>query len=400
MNILYVAYSCSPIYGSEDKVGWRVAIEQSKRGHNVFVVTKEEHRSSIEEWKRANKTNICFHYVGIPQIYKKLFKGFLYSGRLNIWHKKALPVVKKIAAENNIDIIHQTTPVEFRAIGNYGNIGNAKFVCGPLGGGEFVPFGLWAYIKGHCIVELLRYLSNVYYRTKYIINGRFRSCDCLLFANTETKKFCLQQGLTETELGLDYNNILPPPEQNSKICEFLVSGRLIYRKGLFFLLDVLEQIKDECPYTLRIVGGGSDFEKLRQRIQTSVNLSKHVILMGKIPFAGMETVYAKTDVLIMPSIRETTGTVLFEAIENGLPIIAMNRFGSGMLLNEEIGWTFGGHSKQEYMDSLRNAIMACIEQPNLVRQKKMSILTMQSKYSWKTKAARYEDIYNKVLKYK
>ena len=41
MNILYIAYSCSPKSGSEEKIGWSIPLESAK-SNNVFVITKEE----------------------------------------------------------------------------------------------------------------------------------------------------------------------------------------------------------------------------------------------------------------------------------------------------------------------------------------------------------------------
>lgn len=136
MNILYIAFSCSPNNGSEDSVGWNVPLVASKK-HNVFVVTKEEARESVNHWFKMNDNpNLHFYYVDIPNIFKKIFDGFLFSGRLNVYHRKALPLVKKICKEKHIDIIHQITPVEFRAIGNYGTIDRVRFICGPIGGGR------------------------------------------------------------------------------------------------------------------------------------------------------------------------------------------------------------------------------------------------------------------------
>ena len=53
MNILYIAYSCLPDSGSENKIGWNIPIESSK-SNNVFVVTKEEHREAIEAYLKKH----------------------------------------------------------------------------------------------------------------------------------------------------------------------------------------------------------------------------------------------------------------------------------------------------------------------------------------------------------
>lgn len=140
MNILYIAFSCSPTNGSEDSVGWNIPSASSKY-NKVYVITKESAKNVIDNYmKEHNDTDMKFFYVDIPDIYKKLFKGFLFSGRLNLFHKAALPLTAKICKEYDIDIIHQITPVEFRAIGNYGQIPNAKFVCGPVGGGRICAY--------------------------------------------------------------------------------------------------------------------------------------------------------------------------------------------------------------------------------------------------------------------
>ncbi len=189
MNILYIAYSCSPYAGSEDKIGWCVPFESSKT-NQVYVITKEEQREPIERYiSTHSECNVQFYYVDIPFFYKKIFKGFMYSGRLNVWNKRALPLAAEICKKNKVNIIHQITPIEFRAIGNYGKIKDVKFVCGPLGGGESLPRGLKDYAKGHEAIEIIRNLINRWYRFQLKITGKLNRCDYIMFANAETKEF-------------------------------------------------------------------------------------------------------------------------------------------------------------------------------------------------------------------
>lgn len=200
MNILYIAYSCNPFAGSEDKIGWCVPYESSKT-NKVYVITKEEQREPVEKYLKSHPLeNIEFYYVDIPNCYKKVFKGFMYSGRLNIWNKRVFPLAKRLCEEKKIDIIHQITPIEFRAIGDYGKIANAKFVCGPLGGGESLPDGLKDYAKGHEIIEVVRSVINYWYRFKLKITGKLNRCDYIMFANKETQEFLVGGGRTKLSL--------------------------------------------------------------------------------------------------------------------------------------------------------------------------------------------------------
>lgn len=195
MKILYIAYSCSPYAGSEDKIGWNVPYVASSN-NEVWVITKEEQREYVERFLKENPvTNLHFYYVDIPSIYKKIFKGGFYSGRLNVWHKRVFPLAEKLCLEYGIQIIHQITPIEFRAIGDYGKIKAVKFVCGPLGGGETIPNGLKKYAKGHGAVETIRSISNRWYRFKLLKFGKLKRCAYVMFANNETMNFLTRGGV-------------------------------------------------------------------------------------------------------------------------------------------------------------------------------------------------------------
>ena len=92
MNILYIAYSCAPGKGSEDRIGWMIPMTAAKN-HRVWVLTREEHRPRIEEWQKIHKMpDIRFCYADIHPLWKMLLRGRAYSLRLNLWHHKALPL--------------------------------------------------------------------------------------------------------------------------------------------------------------------------------------------------------------------------------------------------------------------------------------------------------------------
>ena len=183
MNILYIAYSCSPYHGSEDKIGWNVPVECAKK-HNVFVITKEEHRCNIEQSLEGTPIkNIKFFYVDIPSICKKIFFGPIYSGRLNIWNRRAFVLAKELCKQEHIDVIHQITPIEFRSIGDFGKIPDVKFVCGPVGGGEYIPKGLKSYARGQGFIEMIRAAANGWYRLRFWFSKKLNEIDKLIFAH-------------------------------------------------------------------------------------------------------------------------------------------------------------------------------------------------------------------------
>ena len=400
MNILYIAYSCNPFAGSEDKIGWCVPYESSKT-NKVYVITKEEQREPVERYLQSHPLeNIKFYYVDIPGFYKKIFKGFMYSGRLNIWNKRVFPLAKKICADQKIDVIHQITPIEFRAIGDYGKIANIKFVCGPIGGGESLPNGLKNYAKGHEIIEVVRSGINRWYRFKLRITGKLNRCDYIMFANRETRDFLGLDGTVPlvTEIAADEISIeeRTVPKDINKELVFLFAGRMVYRKGLELLFDAIMEIPDEWKYIVKIVGTGPELSHLKHRCESNSLLSAHVQFMGAVEYSEMQREYEMSDVLIMPSIRETTGTVLIEAMSQGMPIITINKFGGAILVDENTGWLYSGENQKSYIAGLKNAMVACIVNPKEVERRGQNARKKVKDYTWKRKCDQYEKIYKRL----
>lgn len=405
MKLLYIAYSCDPYSGSEDKIGWNVPLESAKT-NEVYVITKVEHRENIRKYMLGNNVkNIRVYYIDIPYIYKKLFKGFLYSGRLNTWNRKAFPLAKKICKKEKIDLIHQITPIEFRSIGNYGHIKNTKFVCGPLGGGESLPLALKSYAKKHKVVELIRNMMNQLSRLSYQVTNKEKYCDYMLFANEETRRFLLGNtrkkgnNVVMTEIAISEKDILEDSIDMKNInrkCVFLVAGRLIYRKGHELLLDALEDIPDGYDFECRIVGDGPEYNRILERCQG--RLKNKVILVGNVGFNQMIDEYKKANVLVMPSLRETTGSVILEAMSKGIPVITINKFGAVNIVDNETGWLYDGKSKEEYIFNLKNCLMNCIVNSEEVIHKGQNAKKKIQNYTWKKKCRRYFELYQNIYK--
>lgn len=404
MNILYIAYSCSPYHGSEDQIGWNIPVESAKI-NRVFVITKEEQREYIEKYLRdCPLRNIEFFFVDIPEMYKRLFSGALYSGRLNIWNKRAVNVAQEICRKEGIQIIHQITPIEFRAIGDYGRIPGVKFVCGPIAGGQMIPRGLVRYIKPHAHIEIIRSIMNQWHRIRMKNSKKLQNVDYLLFANLETKEFlegtCPVRLRTEvlTDVSIHRTELAENKtiQKKSNIFTFAVVGRLVYLKGHAFLLDALSKLSPGYEYRCRIVGAGAELVNLKRRC-TKLGLQEYVFFEGELPYTHINSVYEVADVLVMPSFREATGSVLLEAMSKGLPVITINKFGGATILDEETGWLYNGDTQEAYIDNLKIALEFCLQNPNEVQRKGQNARRRAEMFTWDERMKQYQQIYIDLL---
>lgn len=210
-------------------------------------------------------------------------------------------------------------------------------------------------------------------------------------------KIC-NEPVTEVTVNMSEIKNLSDRKRANNGCVFLVAGRMIYRKGLDFLLDALIRIPQNLDYQVRIVGDGPELEHLCSRRNDNSNLTKHVYFTGEIPYTDMEKEYAMADVFIMPSIRETTGTVLLEAISKGIPVITINKFGGATLIDENTGWLYNGSDQESYIENLKTAIMECIENPGEVVRRGNNARKKAERYTWQEKNKKYQKIYDELLK--
>lgn len=395
MNILYIAYSCSPEKGSEDRIGWKLPLAAAGR-NNVLVITKEERRAEIEAYRAAHDLPpVRFYYADIPAAVKAVCRGSAYSLRLNLWHEQALQLAEELCRRERVDVIHQITPVEFRSIGDYGKIPNAKFVCGPVGGGEYIPREFWQYAGRHLPLEAARMAVNQLARWRLRRKGILSRCHALLFANRETERWLapvLEEDVSfgicpETGIGREE---ITGRAANGGNCHFLVAGRLIYRKGHALLLDALSGLPEELDWYCTILGSGPELCPLKKRCK-KLGLFNRVTFLENIPFSEMERIYEAAHVLVMPSLRETTGSVLLEAMARGLPVIAPDRFGGAAFVDDSTGWLYSGQ------DTLRAALLHCIQNPEEVRIRGKKAAMSAENHTWEKKAAFYQKIYEQIV---
>jgi glycosyltransferase involved in cell wall biosynthesis len=409
VRILYISYSCDPFSGSEDQIGWNIPITSEGLNNIVYVITKEEHRSTILKYLQDYpdiKTK--FFFVDIPRIYKKMFSGLFYSLRIILWQKRALRLARKVCSENSIDLIHQVAPIEFRALGDYGKIPKVHYVAGPIGGGFPIPKPLCAYTKGHFFSESLRRVLNTVSFLLLKMSGKIKRCDYVIFTNEETKtsfdRFHISIPNNKWEyhcdIGISFENFNKTAKSNERKCvTFFVPGRLTYRKGHKLLFESIPRnIDSSIDFSFRIAGTGNFEKHLKGIVERDSFLKKHIIFLGKVPFNRMVDEYSACSAVILPSLSEATGTVLIEGMATSKPIIAANHFGAKILADSSCAWLYDGKTKEDLIANFKDCIYEAIHNDLLLEKKGLQAREYARRYTWNAKVLHFNEIYSNLLK--
>jgi len=110
-------------------------------------------------------------------------------------------------------------------------------------------------------------------------------------------------------------------------CVFVYVGRLWWGKGLGYLLEAFENVQERSPteVSLLLVGDGPEEERLR-RFCREHNL-RNVVFAGFKQKPELPRYYAAADVFVFPTLGDTYGLVVDEAMACSLPVISTSAAG-------------------------------------------------------------------------
>lgn len=111
-------------------------------------------------------------------------------------------------------------------------------------------------------------------------------------------------------------------------------GRLAREKNLDLLFDVFARVAKKYPDVwLMMVGDGPSLPECRQMARKT-GVEERIVFTGRIPREAVAPYYSAGDIFAFPSVTETQGLVLGEALQAGLPCVAVNAGGSAEMLRD------------------------------------------------------------------
>lgn len=100
------------------------------------------------------------------------------------------------------------------------------------------------------------------------------------------------------------------------------AARLIERKKVHVLVEAFAAFRLEVPEArLVVIGDGSERPRL-EKLAAQLGVAQAVQFTGSISHREVVTRIAGSHVFMLPSIRESLGTVYFEAMSQGVPVVA------------------------------------------------------------------------------
>jgi glycosyltransferase involved in cell wall biosynthesis len=398
LRVLISAYGCAPHLGSEAAVGWNWA-QAAARDHDVWVLTWERHRDSIErEIAERPIPNLHVAYYDLPWFLRHLpaSERQLYL----LWELLCLTAGRRLQREIGFDVVHHLTYNTVEVPGLFWLLG-VPFVWGPVGGGQVPPPSLRAYFRHLWPVEVVRGLRKRLLWLNPMVRMASSRAAVILVSNRETERlieaFRPRRLIREPEIAMT-----PPCEPaTSRVSDGRLriawSGRMMPRKGPLLALDIAEELRRRgVPFVLRMAGGGQ-WERLLRKEVESRGLGDNVKLLGRVDYREMPRFYREADAFLFTSLQDTSGTVLLEAMASKLPVVALDHQGAADIVDDAWGIKVPVGERRAVVDAFADALQSFAADSELGRAMgEAGRRRVLERYSWQAKADLVADVYTNV----
>lgn len=411
--VLMSAYQCGPGMGSVSQIGWEWFNRLAAR-RPVTLLTHERNRAAIEHAGGAPAGSgiryINTEWLAGPlyRLGKRLFPRsehatfmvssldfFLFDWLATRW------ACKRVRSGANWALAHVVTPVTLAAPSQLHRAG-LPVVRGPLNCGLHSPAGFGANLRHES--EWMIRMRNIP-RLLDAALGSSRATDRFLVATQAAERALARnhraRALRMIENGIDPQHFpaspWPAPPSDENPLRILFVGRLIALKGVDMLLAAVGKARrDGRRVQLQVVGDGPERESLEVEAR-ALELIEHVRFSGALDQYEVARAMAECHLLCLPSVRESGGAVLLEAMCCGRPVVALRHGGPAEIIDDTVGAALPIHSPAQVVSDLAATFADCIANPARWSQRAaQAAREARLRYDWEAKLDQAEALYTEL----
>lgn len=406
LKVLLGCYACDPYQGSEPGMGWAF-VSNIARFHEVHAIVEEGGYKNVllrfaQEYPERVK-NITFHFV--PREHHNVLRKIWppsYYWFYRQWQKRVYEYAKKLVEYENFDLVHQVNLAGYREPGYLWKLGK-PFIWGPLGGLNQTAWKLLPMLGVHGIVFFglrnminalqMRYSSNVLLAARHaktiFISDRAGATVVKRIWRREPEYMC-EIGCRADSFARDIQKHVSGTPL--RICW---AGNFLPLKALQFLLHALMYVKN--PVMVEVLGAGVMWKKWTD-LAHSLKVDEKVHFNGMVSRSKVLEVMSTCHVMCMTTIHEGgTGTVTLEALQNALPIIALDHCAFAAVINENCGIKVPLGKYEDIVRQLALSIDMLAENEELRQKLARGAIERAKEFTWERKMSQLNECYMKAV---
>jgi glycosyltransferase involved in cell wall biosynthesis len=292
--------------------------------------------------------------------------SMLKPGYLDFYARAGRWIAAALREGRHFDIAHQFTPIALRYPSPLARF-PIPYVIGPLGGSLDTPPGFAAECKSSAWYTRLRGLDRWRLRHDPTIRHTVAHAAAVLGVAPYVEELLAPAAPRRfeviSELGIDSLATRRFRGAAGQL-KLLHVGRAVRTKGLRDAVRAMALLPEDVDVTLDVAGRGEETQICCREAMHS-GVGHRVTFHGQLPRAGVEDLYARSDAFLFPSFREPSGSVVFEALRHGLPVITTDRGGPGFVIDESCGMRVPATNPNQLARDLATSITTLAREPAL-----------------------------------
>jgi glycosyltransferase involved in cell wall biosynthesis len=410
MRVLIVADNASSQFGGEAFLPFNYFRLLRARNIDVRLLVHERNRSELTTQFPEDLDRL--HYVKDTLLHKIVFRlgnllprrvaevttGFIIHLTTQVAQRRLLRMLLK---QHHFDVIHVPIPVSPKAPSLIYGFG-LPVVFGPMNGGmEYPPafrreesgLSRFAVALGRGVASLL----NLAFPGK-------RRARLLLVANTRTRK-ALPHGIRGCVIDLVENGVDFTVWRRSEIraapgrpLRLIFVGRLVDWKALEIVFEAIQQLGRDPRLSFEIIGDGP-MRPVWEKLSHDMGLKAIARFSGWMNQEDCARRLDAADVLVLPSLFESGGAVVLEAMAMGLPVIATAWGGPLDYINDSCGVLVPPDSREGLVAGFASAIRMLADSSDLRhRLGEAGYRRARLYFDWEKKIDRILKLYDLAIK--
>ncbi|HRD67995.1 MAG TPA: glycosyltransferase family 4 protein [Candidatus Competibacter sp.] len=190
----------------------------------------------------------------------------------------------------------------------------------------------------------------------------------------------------------------PEPPGPARPLRLAFVGRFVPFKGVSMLLEAVARIKSELPVVLTLIGEGPLEAELRAKVQ-ACGLDEQVRFSGgALPPAEVATQMRAAHLFCLPSVRESGGAVLLEAMACARPVTAVAFGGPAEVVDDGVGRALPDTGREAVIGGLVGVFRDVAAHPGAWRARgEEGLRRARERYGWEAKVDAAVALYRQLL---
>ena len=133
-----------------------------------------------------------------------------------------------------------------------------------------------------------------------------------------------------------------------------------------------------------------------ERYARRLGLNDRVVFLGQLPWQELQRRFAEVDLFVFTSLRDTFGTVNFEALAKGCPVMCLNHC-VGSYLPDAVAIKVPATTPQAVVRAMASHIDSLASDRARLRRMSQAGYSFATTQQWKDRALLMEQLYRQVL---